>query len=163
MDDDHFDALARSLSAAASSRRLLLRGAAGSVLGALAVTLGFAEAEASHFRCLDVGERCKDQSECCSSRCKRRRCRAHNVGTCTAAKDTCLTGVQGCGNGRCNCYLTTGGAYFCSTGEGQCMACTTDAECAERLGTPGAACIDVNHGDCSCSSIATYCAMPCAK
>ena len=61
------------------------------------------------------------------------------------------------------CYLTTGGAYFCSTGEGQCMACTTDAECAERLGTPGAACIDVNHGDCSCSSIATYCAMPCAK
>ena len=163
MDPVRFDTLVKSLATAASSRRQLLTGVAGSALGALVVTLGFGEAAASHFGCLDVGQRCTDKSECCSGRCKRRRCRAHHVGRCTVAKDTCLTGIPGCGSGRCDCHLTTGGAYFCSSGEGACMTCTTDAECADALGTPGAACIDVNHGDCSCSSVTTYCAAPCPR
>jgi hypothetical protein len=163
MDPVRFDTLVKSVATAASSRRQLLTGVAGSALGALAVRLAFREAGATHFGCFDVGQHCKAKSECCSSRCRRGRCRAHHVGRCTVGKDTCVTGIPGCGNGRCNCYLTTGGAYFCSSGEGQCMACTTDAECAEALHTPGAACIDVNHGNCSCSSLTTYCAMPCPK
>jgi hypothetical protein len=161
MDTDRFDALTRSLSAAGSSRRRLLIGVAGSALSALAVTLGFAEAEATHFTCLHVGHRCKDKSQCCSSRCKRGRCRAHNVGRCTAAKDACLTVAAGCGGGNCYCYRTTGGANFCSSGGGQCMDCTTDAECAEALNTPGAACLDNNHGICNCGGSVTFCALPC--
>ena len=142
-------------------RRRLLTGVAGSALGSLAVTLGIAGTEATHFTCLHVGQRCKDKSQCCSSRCKRGRCRAHNVGRCTTAKDACVTGTTGCGGGSCLCYPTTGGANFCSSGVGLCMACTTDAECATALDTPGSACIDTNHGNCSCGPITTACFSPC--
>jgi hypothetical protein len=162
MNEDRFDALTRSLTKATSSRRVLLTGVGGSALGARAVTFGFAEAGANHFTCLHVGKRCKNKSECCSSRCKHGRCRAHNVGRCTNAKDACVTGTFGCGGGNCLCYPTTGGANFCSSGLGLCMACTTDAECAEALNNPGAACLDVNHGNCSCPGSSNYCAFPCA-
>jgi hypothetical protein len=100
--------LTRSRGPGGMPRRLHLTGVAGSVLGALVVDFGFGEAGAIHFSCIDVGQRCKDRSEGCSDRCKRGRCRALHVGQCTAAKGTCLTGIEGCGYGRCDCYLTTG-------------------------------------------------------
>ena len=161
MDTDRFDALTRSLFGAASSRRRLLTSVAGIAVGSLAVTLGFAEAEATDVTCLHVGKRCKSKSQCCSSRCKNGRCRAHNVGRCTTAKDACVTGTVGCGGGSCLCYPTTGGANFCSSGGGLCMACTTDSECADALNAPGAACVVSNHGNCSCTGSTNFCALPC--
>jgi hypothetical protein len=159
MDTDRFDALTRSLFGAASSRRRLLTSVAGIAVGSLAVTLGFAEAEAADVTCLPVGKRCKNKGQCCSSRCKNGRCRAHHVGRCTAAKDTCMTGAFGCGGGSCLCLRTTGGANFCGSGGGIYVDCTTDAECATALKTPGAACVDSNHGNCSGPS--NLCALPC--
>ena len=160
MDVQHFDAITKAWGS--MPRRRLLRGLAGSALGVLPVTLGAAQTGATHFGCLDVGQHCKDQSQCCSGRCKRHRCRAHNVGRCTAAKDFCLTGKATCGGGSCFCYPTTGGANFCSQGSGICMACSKDAQCAVALNSPSAACVESNHGSCSCSGgFATFCALPC--
>ena len=159
MDPKHFDALTQSLSSAASSRRRLLTGLAGSAVAALATALGFAEAEATHFTCLHVEKRCKKASQCCSSRCKHGRCRAHHVGQCTAEKDVCVTGEALCGGGSCICIRTTSGANFCGSGVFQCMACSTDAECATALAMPGSACIDLNHGICGCGG--TGCVAPC--
>jgi hypothetical protein len=165
MDANRFDSLARFLTQATPSRRRLLTGLAGSTLATLATTLRFAKTGATHFGCLHVGKRCKDKSQCCSGRCKHGRCRAHNVGRCTAAKDVCLTGKAGCGGGSCTCFRTTGGANFCSDSLSiVCMACTTDTECATALDTPGSACIDINHGSCDCTGSGggtTICAKPC--
>jgi hypothetical protein len=159
MDGQSFDAVVQRVAVAASRRGVLRAG-----LGALAVTLGFAEAEAADVTCLPVGKRCKSKSQCCSSRCKQGRCRAHHVGRCTAAKDYCVTGNFGCGGGKCFCYPTTGGANFCSAGGGVCMACTRDAECSKALDTPGSACIDTSHGVCTgCGAVTTACMPPCPK
>jgi hypothetical protein len=157
MDGESFDAVVQRVAEVASRRGVLRAG-----LGALAVTLGFAEAEATHFFCLHVGRPCKKARLCCSSRCKRGRCRAHNVGGCTAAKDICVTTLPGCGGGSCYCNLTTGGANFCSAAGGQCMDCVTDAQCAEALNTPGSACVTRNHGFCNCvNGSPTSCVPPC--
>jgi len=156
-----FDAITKAWGS--RPRRRLLGGLAGSALGALATALGAAETEATHFICRHVGQRCKSKSECCSSRCKHGRCRAHHVGRCTAAKDACVTGIAGCGGGSCYCERTTGGASFCSMAGGLCMACTTDAQCAVALNTPGSACIDINHGGCTCAPFTTACLPPCPK
>jgi hypothetical protein len=172
MDGSSFDALARSLTGAAHTRRQVLTGLAGSALATLAEALGFAEAGATHVGCLHVGERCTDPSQCCSSQCKRKRgtnkrfCRAHHVERCTAAKDVCLTGEFGCGDGSCFCWRTTGGANFCGgnvSTDRVCMECTADAECAEALETPGAACIDLSGGCSDCPGSTTLCAKPCKK
>ena len=89
MDADRFDALTRALIGAAPSRRRVITGVAGSSLATLVTALGFAPAGATHFGCKHVGKRCTDASQCCSSVCKRHKCRAHNVGGCTAAKNLC--------------------------------------------------------------------------
>jgi hypothetical protein len=166
MDGSRFDALTRSLTRAARSRRQVLTGVAGSALVTLVSALGFAEVGATHFGCLHVGERCTDKSQCCSNRCKDRRCRAHNVGRCKAAKNVCVTGKYGCGDGSCYCWRTNGGANYCGgnvSTDRVCMACTTDAECAAALDTPGAACIDLSGGCSECPSSTTLCAKPCKK
>jgi hypothetical protein len=163
MDADRFDALARSLMGVAPSRRQVFTGLAGSILATRATPLGFGEAGATHFGCVHVGKRCTHTRQCCSSRCKHGRCRAHHEGSCTAAKDVCLTGEFGCGGGSCVCKRTTGGANFCAVfGADSCMECSTDAECADAFAAPGAACIDANHGNCLCpNGSTTLCARPC--
>ncbi len=88
------------------------------------------------------------------------------MGQCKAAKDVCLTGKFGCGDGSSFCWRTTGGANFCGgnvSTDWVCMACTTDAECAEALETPGAACIDLSGGCSDCPGSTTLCAKPCKK
>ncbi len=166
MDADRFDALTRALTGAEFSRRRLLMGVAGSTLAAVAVALGVAEADAIHYGCRHVGKPCRRNDQCCSSLCRgpqgRKTCRTHNVGTCTVAKDFCRTGTFGCGEDACFCFRTTGGANFCSTGGGSCMACTRDAQCEIALATRGAACVDNSHGNCTSCSEGTGCAFPCA-
>jgi hypothetical protein len=135
MDVQRFDAMTRACGSL--PRRRLLGGLAGSALGAVAVTLGFAEAEATHFFCLHVGRPCKKARLCCSSRCKRGRCRAHNVGGCTAAKDICVTTLPGCGGGSCYCNLTTGGANFCSAAGGNAWIASRMPSVLRRSTPPG--------------------------
>ena len=118
MDADRFDTLTRSVTGAATSRRRLLTAAAGSALATLAAALGVADAGAFHFGCRHVGKPCTRSGQCCSGRCRgpkgKKTCRAHDVGTCTAEKDICLTGGPRCGGAdECECYVTTGGANVC--------------------------------------------------
>ncbi len=169
MDADRFDDLTRALTGAATSRRAVLKGVAGGTLGAVAVALGFKDTGAIHWGCRHARERCSRGSQCCSSRCQgqvgNKTCRAHHEGSCTAAKDFCLTvppGTTGCGGGSCLCYRTTGSANFCSSGGGPCIACITDRECERATGVPGSACVDFNHVNCTgCLGSATVCALPC--
>ena len=168
MDTDRFDSLTRLFSSAAASRRRLLKNLAGSTLGGLTLALGFTDARANHYGCRHVGRPCRQDGQCCSSRCRgpsgNETCRAHHEGTCTAVKDACLTGTRGCGGGTCYCYRTTGGANFCSSADGPCMACTTDRECELALGVPGSACVAYDHAGCAgvCSGATTACLLPCA-
>ena len=164
MDADRFDAFTRSLTAVAPSRRRLLTGVAGASLAALATALGFARAGAANPACVPVGEHCTEGGECCSSVCKRKRCRAHNVGRCTAAKEFCATGKSSCGGGNCWCFQTTGGANFCGVGGpggGKCFDCSADAQCAIELNTPGAACVLFGKDHCACTGFTTRCEKPC--
>jgi hypothetical protein len=119
MDANRFDALTRALTGAASSRRRLLIGVGGGGLGALATMFGLGETGASHSGCRHVGVHCNRNGQCCSSRCRNNRCRAHSVGGCTAEKDICISNDTLCGdNVHCACNRTTGGAFFCSNASG---------------------------------------------
>jgi len=51
MDADRFDALTRTLTGEARSRRSVLQGLASSAVAALAAALGFTDAEATHYGC----------------------------------------------------------------------------------------------------------------
>jgi len=170
MDADRFDALTRTLTSGERSRRRLLAGLAGSAAAAVAVALGFAEAGALHYDCRHVGKPCTRNSQCCSSRClgrrDRKKCQAHHAGTCRVEQNYCTNSLARCGGGSCVCYRTTGGANFCaSTREMECDAvCSTDAQCANLLGTPGAACVVRGGINCSteyCYGHISVCAYPC--
>ena len=163
MNASHFDALTRSLTGMASSRRRLLTGMAGSALGAaIATALRAPEAAATIVSCVPVRKRCKRSSQCCSGLCRgpkgKKTCRAHNVGTCTATQNFCSSSTDLCGGGLCGCLRTTGGASFCSRG-GTLIDCTKDAECVEALDTPGAACVVFAGSDCTPEG--NRCALPC--
>jgi hypothetical protein len=149
MDGQAFDAVVQRVAQAASRRGVLRAGA-----GALAVTLGFARAEATHFTCLHVGKRCRSKSQCCSGICKRHKCRGHDKGICKAGQDSCLgTVVCGAASGViCYCFVTTGKAPFCGLIGGTASTCTRDEECVATKGE-GAACVP-------CGS-ATYCVARC--
>jgi|SRR5918998_4567956 hypothetical protein len=162
MDASRFDALTRSLSGTASSRRQLLRGVASSALGAVATTLGVTKTGAALVTCVPVGKPCRRRGQCCSGRCRgpqgEKTCRAHNVGTCTATQNFCTSATDLCGGGQCGCTRTTGGASFCSKG-GTSVSCTKDAQCVAALDTPGAACVVFAGSDCTPEG--NRCALPC--
>jgi hypothetical protein len=158
MDAERFDALTLALTGAACSRRRLLRGAAGSSLAMLAAALGVPKVGATHVGCKHVGTRCTKSGQCCSGRCRHNRCKAHDVGTCTATQNFCTSSTATCGAGgtSCGCTRTTGGASFCAQ-NGTQTTCTTDRECVEALGSPGAACVDFT----GCTPGGSRCAIPC--
>ncbi len=163
MNQNHVDALARVLSDVAS-RRCVLRGIAAAGPGLLAARrLEFAQAKRKRntssrkpkpnaFGCLNVKDACKPAGQCCSGLCEgkkgKRRCRAHDTGTCRAgahpgecfgADVACITslGKQGV------CATTTGKAAHC-TSFIKCVDCKTDADCQTIDGGalgPRAACI----------------------
>jgi hypothetical protein len=150
MDGESFDAVVQRVSVMASRRGVLRAG-----LGALAMTLGVAEARATHFTCRHVGSRCKQASQCCSGICKRHKCRAHDTGTCKAGQDACVTGLEVCGAASgviCNCFVTTGKASFCGLNGATPSTCTRDEECVTAKGE-GAACV-------ACGD-ATFCVARC--
>jgi hypothetical protein len=119
------------------------------------------------FGCLDVGKACSgNDALCCSGVCQGKkpkkgkkdtsRCIAHNALDCQAGANSCAGGTVPCGTAGA-CVVTTGTASFCSaTGDGDCVACQTDADCEASRG-PGAACI-VCPGNCPDTTTACFAA-----
>jgi hypothetical protein len=111
MDADRFDALTRSLTAAAPSRRRLLTGLVGSGLATLAAVLGVAETSAR--RCRKRQKTCRRTRQCCGRKtglvvCQKINNCAGNYplqccglagATCSVACDCC--GDLTCPNGTC--------------------------------------------------------------
>jgi hypothetical protein len=169
MDFERFDLLTRSVSTLLSRRVL------AGVLGVAACTFPSVSEAKKHerarkkkrvkfndFGCVNVGNACKNGSQCCSGICQgkrgKKRCRAHDASTC-AGQDSCAgettmctttDGVAGA------CFVTTGNAAHCSA-SGLCFACKTDADCAPICGA-GAACIVCEDPQCAALGIETNCA-----
>lgn len=182
MDGSGFDALIQSVM---GSRRSLLGGVAALAVGWLGVGEIAAKkkgknkkkkkAKPNEFGCLEVGDACKSEEQCCSGICEgkkgKRRCGAHGAGTCEQEGSGVCT-ADNPGSLRCNneinclCLQTTAGSIFCgeggNTGLDVCADCQTDADC-EALGHPaGSACIPVFEGECAgiCES-GMACMAPC--
>ena len=182
MDADRFDALTRSLTGTASSRRRLLTRIARSALGGAAATLGLSVAEATHYDCRHVGITCTRTRQCCSGICRgpqgKKTCRAHGAGTCKQRGQelACTTPdvrLSVCNNDPgCVCYSTTAGSNYCAknvcpTGDpvcGKCAVCKRDADCVRKGFPAGSACVPHSSGRCAglCES-GTACMVPCGS
>jgi hypothetical protein len=165
MDGSQLDHIVRSFT---DSRRSLL----GAMLAAAAGWLSANSTEAkkkrkrkkkdkkpkpNEFGCLEVGDPCKSEEQCCSGICEgkrgKRTCRAHDTGTCDQDRPGyCAEGnpyLTLCNGGKGVCYRTTAGSNVC-VDELHCAECQRDADC-EALGHPaGATCAPVG-GELSCA------------
>jgi hypothetical protein len=181
MDGSRFDQFSRALT---GSRRSVLGGTLALVAGWLGASR--IEAKKKHkkrkpkvkpneFGCLEVGDPCKNATQCCSGVCDgkkgKKRCGAHGAGTCDQNGAGVCT-ADNLGSFRCNnevncaCIHTTAGSNFCADLDVAvleiCADCQTDADC-EALGRPaGSACIPVFAGECAglCDS-GMACFAPC--
>jgi hypothetical protein len=184
MNHNRFDALTRTL-ISVPSRRHLLRGLAGAGLGLGGTRLpDLAEAKKKRkrkkkgkkakpnaFGCLNVGDPCKSEEQCCSGICEgkkgKKRCQAHDAGICTVGLNICTGAVARCNadNPSCGCVLTTGNAGFCGDftdgANNLCRDCSEDTDCQEEFG-PGAACVALG-GICAaiCPDTGTACVPAC--
>lgn len=170
MDAEQFDTLTRSLTDR-RSRRGALAAALGGALGvaSLAGTDSGKKKKKkpkfNEFDCVNVGDFCKNSSQCCSGLCKgkkgKKRCSAHDSSTCLAGQSTCVDPVgvpcvSSTGANTASCEVTTGNAPYC-TADGDCFACTKDADCVPFCGAQ-AACIKC--ATCSDGGVVTACVGP---
>jgi hypothetical protein len=163
LDTARFDHLTRTVSTLLSRRTLA--GALG--LGVLGIP-GLVDAKKNRkknkkkvkfndFECVDVGKFCKNGGQCCSGICQgkkgKKTCKGHDQSTCQALPDpVCTEGVALCmtSTGEAgSCLTTTGNAGYCQA-DGQCFACTKDADCVPFCGSE-AACIFC--GDDTCTEV----------
>ncbi len=196
MDHDRFDALTRSLGVHASRRslgRALAGGGLGALLGSAFGALAVDAKQKRHkkknkkkkpkkpkpnaFGCLNVGDACKTPDQCCSGICEgkknKRKCLAHDTGTCNQEAAGVCTGavpaLSACNNRtNCGCFRTTADSNYCAElfGEGlsQCATCQRDADCVAMGLPPGSACAPVSEGFCAgvCPS-GMACLIPCGS
>ena len=96
------------------------------------------KAKPNEFGCLNVGSACKRGGQCCSGICQgkkgKKRCRAHDTGSCRAGElhEVCGGADVACttsGGQEGICTTTTGNAGYCAA-SGSCHECRTDAACA---------------------------------
>jgi hypothetical protein len=127
----------------------------------------------NQYGCLSYGKACKRAGQCCSGICDgkkgRKKCRAHDAGTCEqGGLDYCasINGQQTlCNNaGLCACMRTTGDSNACVSllSPSECADCKTDADC-EALGfAPGSVCAPYSSGICAgiCDT-GMACLVPC--
>lgn len=160
MDTDRFDGLTRAVS------RLLSRRALTATLGVAALGMSdLAEAKKkkkkrkkrkkkknqqqvilNDFGCVNVGNFCQNDEQCCSNICEGNECQDHDESTCVDGDTSCGLANIPCTttldeNGRC--FTTTGNAHFCGAdgaGSVACFTCTKDADCVPDFGE-GSACI----------------------
>ncbi len=146
MDSERFDQITRAL-AAGTSRRRVLRGLTGGVLGTLAGALGLRQAEAGpppkHCKFQDYA--CRFNTNCCSLNCCNRVCCGEGqacVGgqcvaaactptTCTALGLECGTAPNGC-DGTLACGTCTGTGESCINGQCVCTAEPLTTTCGTR-------------------------------
>jgi hypothetical protein len=173
MHTDHVDAMTRTWTIL-PSRRDVLRGLAGAGLGLGSARLPVVvaarkkrqhknkekKARPNAFGCLEVGDPCKNATQCCSGSCDGRkgnkRCRAHDTGVCDQeAPGYCESASPfqtRCNNqSNCFCTRTTAGSNICGTvnAPSVCTDCKKDADC-EALGLPlGSACVPFSEGNCA--------------
>jgi hypothetical protein len=96
----------------------------------------------NEFGCVNVGNFCKDDGQCCSGICEGKKCKGHDQGTCQLGQDVCAGDDAPCtqtAGGAGECLRTTGNAGYCA-GEADIYPCTKDADCVPFCG-PRAACI----------------------
>jgi hypothetical protein len=152
MNASHIDRLSRSL-ATRTGRRGAVQRLALAAVGIGGVAMGSEPAMARHrkhrvkrnaFGCVNVGNYCRTDDQCCSHRCQDHTCRAHDTGRCkTGQRDQNCGGkdvacVGGLGN-RGVCETTTGKAPYCASSV-YCVECATDKDCQSYCG-PRAACV----------------------
>jgi hypothetical protein len=166
VDHHRFDQIARTLSTVQSRRGLL--GALG--LGAILLpgTAGAKKkkkAKFNKFGCVNVGDYCKNNNQCCSGRCEgkkgKTRCSAHDASTCRAGQNACddaagVPCVSSTGANTASCDTTTGNAPYC-TADGDCFACKKDADCVPFCGAQ-AACVKC--AACADEGVVTACVGP---
>jgi hypothetical protein len=128
------------------------------------------KAKPNAFGCLSVNKICKNAEQCCSGICDgkkgKRKCRAHDTGTCRQdVAGTCQTGTPfgpTCNNrADCHCFRSTAGSNVCAPGT-SCADCQTDADCLALGFPPGAACAPISEGLCAglCPT-GMACTIPC--
>lgn len=184
--ENRFERMMRVLTAI-PSRRDVLRGLTGMGLGLTAARLP-AGADArkkrkgtkkkprpNRFGCFGVGDRCKRADQCCSGICDgkkgKRRCRAHDTGTCKqGGPEICSIDpppALTCNNGaECRCFRTTAGSIACAkfiNRELNCADCARDADCAALGFPPGTVCAPLSVGICAgqCEG-GRACLFPCS-
>jgi hypothetical protein len=149
MNDLSFAALTRR-----AATRLLGGLTAGSVLGSLGHGVAVAKKhkhkrkiKRNEFGCVDVGNACQNDGQCCSGICQgkkgKAKCKAHDVDVCRAGQDSCDVGTFFCttpSGPEGVCYTTTGNAGYCGALGGDCFACNKDVDCLPFCGA-GAACV----------------------
>lgn len=177
MDTARFDTLTRGL-AAPASRRVAGRFLAGLGLSGLLTRTHAVPAAAkkdgrgktgkkrkkpkvtrNQFGCVDVGDGCVNNGQCCSNICSgkknRKTCQGHNVavGSCESGPlGFCAVGPGLIVGTPCTssadenglCFATTGKAPYCAVNSVQdagCVACKKDKDCQKFCGAD-AACID---------------------
>jgi len=106
MEDRDFDHLTRMF-AGGVSRRSVVLGVFGGVLGGLAASLGEA---ATASPCRNVGRRCRRDDQCCTKRCRGGARHAVCAAGCTD-ESTCAPGQVCCCGGPSPC---TGDRGFCT-------------------------------------------------
>lgn len=160
MDAYRFDAVIRSLGAAAD-RRAALRGLAVAV-AALAGGGGAARAAT----CLKNGKTCnpKRSGQCCSGTCAKKgrghTCRrSPGAQGCTVHDDLCLLHTRRCpGNPDGMCVVLDDGRPFCSLGS-FCFDCKTGADCDTTFQAEGGKCIKHCRA-CAAESSGHACVFP---
>jgi hypothetical protein len=182
MDDQRFDALAKTLSR--TSRRRALRLFAGGALGAALTRVGLSSAGAQDGTVTasgsggGTGDRCNDSHDCkrglrcCGSRCRSISTDENNCGSCgtkCGAGETCVNGgcFRNCRSARqgvcntnacgslCGCNTTLSGAGVCESLRGSCTdarACNSNSDCRS-----GQLCVN----DSCCAGKPKVCARPC--
>jgi hypothetical protein len=172
MDENRFDILTKSLLDLGRSRRTLssvpsrrdvLRGLAASGIGLGMAQLPVHVRAENQYGCLNVGDRCKKASQCCSGVCKRkggkRKCAAHDAGKCSLLRNRCTATdpiLAACNlpDEWATCLVTIGNAPFCGTllafkQDVHCQTCTKDADCLSLGFPPGSACVQLGGQFCN--------------
>jgi hypothetical protein len=163
------DALTRAVSSVLSRRGLA--GALGLGLLAPAAVVDARKkhkhkkkqkAKFNDFGCVDVGDFCKNDGQCCSGICEGKKCQAHDVNGCQTGQRETFCG--GGADSRCTsadgsggfCDTTTGNAGYCARTV-TCAVCKKDADCVPFCG-PRAACLPCPGEPCIGFGVSTACA-----